>query len=127
VLEDVAPTCVGRTRGSKDLLTEVLKESVVTRTGRIRTLIDDYCAAKNTPFQGLASDGAKISLYRLDRAGFRVCNFVHDENVIDQPLTSNIENKKNEIKKIMKNGMATVVPDVKISVDIYEAEWWEKR
>ena len=39
---------------------------VFTLTGRKRGNTS-YCAEKNTPFQGLAADGAKIALYNLDK------------------------------------------------------------
>ena len=42
--------------------------------------------SKNTPFQSLAADGAKLALWNLLHAGFDVYGFVHDEILVDLPL-----------------------------------------
>ena len=88
---------------------------VMTRTGRIRGNTS-FCAEKNTPFQGLAADGAKIALYNLMDAGFKIVGFVHDEIITEVP--------KNKIKdltklqeKIMIDSMRVVVPDVEVTVE----------
>ncbi len=44
-----------------------------------------YAQALNTPFQGLADDGAGLGLFHLVRAGYRVVAFVHDEFLIEIP------------------------------------------
>jgi hypothetical protein len=44
-----------------------------------------YTHSRNTPFQGLAADGAKLALWRLTREGYRVIGFVHDEILIEVP------------------------------------------
>lgn len=125
VLPDVAPDFTGITVGSAEILNQVLKETVVTRTGRIRAKVG-YCQAKNTPFQGLASDGAKIALYRLTRAGFRVCNFVHDEVIVEVPKSGDIDKATENISGIMSDSMRTVVPDVKIRVKTLVGTHWKK-
>ena len=45
----------------------------------------NYTQARNTPFSGLAADGAKMALWNLTHIGFRVSAFVHDEFVIELP------------------------------------------
>src|SRR5262249_21238987 len=55
---------------------------VVTLTGRIRGRVS-YAQCRNTPFQGLAADGAKLALWRLIREGYRVIGFVHDEVLVE--------------------------------------------
>lgn len=87
----------------------------VTRTGRIRGDVT-YCAGKNTPFQGLAADGAKIAMYYLDHAGFNIVAFVHDEIVSEVP-EDKAEEMLKEQERIMIEAMKQVVPDVKISVE----------
>ena len=89
--------------------------NVYTTTGRRRGNTT-YCAEKNTPFQGLAADGAKLALYNLDRAGFRIVGFVHDEIICEVPKTM-AEQKLGEMESIMVDSMQRVVPDVKISVE----------
>jgi len=88
---------------------------VWTLTGRLRA-DTTYCAEKNTPFQGLAADGAKIALYNLMDAGFKLVGFVHDEIITEVP--ENIAEKMRGLQEeIMVNSMSLVVPDVKISVE----------
>jgi DNA polymerase I-like protein with 3'-5' exonuclease and polymerase domains len=88
---------------------------VYTLTGRKRGNTT-YCAEKNTPFQGLAADGAKLALYNLDKAGFRVVGFVHDE-IICEVRTEEAELLCGKMEEIMVNSMKQVVPDVKVGVE----------
>lgn len=91
------------------------KGMVYTLTGRKRGNTS-YCAEKNTPFQGLAADGAKIALYNLVKEGFKVVGFCHDEIITEVD-----QNKAEELlkvqEKIMIDSMNTVVPDVKIGTE----------
>jgi hypothetical protein len=63
---------------SPALAARICGSKVVTLTGRIRGGVS-YTQARNTPFQGLAADGAALALFELIRAGFEVTAFVHDE------------------------------------------------
>ena len=89
--------------------------SVTTLTGRKRGNTT-YCAEKNTPFQGLSADGAKLALYNLDREGFKVVGFVHDE-IICEVSTEESEEKLVIQERIMIDSMRSVIPDIRISVD----------
>jgi len=88
---------------------------VFTLTGRERGNTT-YCAEKNTPFQGLAADGAKIALYELDKAGFKTVGFVHDEIITEIPSKDMI-NMLGLQEEIMVKAMQTVIPDVKVTVE----------
>ena len=90
-------------------------ESTWTLTGRKRANAS-YCARKNTPFQGLAADGAKLALYNLDLQGFTLRGFVHDE-IISEVDAASAEVLKNVQEKIMIESMNIVIPDVKIAVE----------
>jgi DNA polymerase I-like protein with 3'-5' exonuclease and polymerase domains len=125
VMTDVAPQFIGITQGSPDILDEVLRDTVVTRTGRVRARTT-YCEARNTLFQGLAADGAKIALYRLTRAGFCIVNFIHDEIIIEVPVDADVERLRGEIEKIMIESMNAVVPAIKIKVKSKIKTRWEK-
>lgn len=57
-----------------------------TLTGRLRGGIS-YTQARNTPFSGLAADGAKLALWDLLHQGFNVVAFVHDEIVVELRYT----------------------------------------
>src|SRR5262249_40377263 len=63
---------------SKELAHKVCHCGVPTLTGRIRGRVT-YCQVRNTPFQGLAADGAALALFSLVKEGFRVVAFIHDE------------------------------------------------
>lgn len=88
---------------------------VFTETGRKRG-DTTYCAEKNTPFQGLAADGAKIALYNLDRAGFKIVGFVHDE-IITEVKEDEADFKLKLQEQIMVDSMKEVVTDVRVSVE----------
>ena len=88
---------------------------VWTRSGRLRANTT-FCAEKNTPFQGMAADGAKVALWNLTKAGFTVVGFVHDEIICEVPINE-VEFKKKQMEKIMIDSMQIVVPDVRIAVE----------
>lgn len=73
---------IARREGSQWLEDRLFRRSVACLTGRVRGGVG-YTEARNTPFQGLAADGAKLALWELDRQGFRIVAFVHDEIVVE--------------------------------------------
>lgn len=97
---------------------------VFTETGRKRG-DTSYCAEKNTPFQGLAADGAKLALYNLDKAGFKVVGFVHDEILTEVP-EENAESALVLQEKIMIDSMKEVVTDVAVSVESMVSAYYTK-
>jgi DNA polymerase I-like protein with 3'-5' exonuclease and polymerase domains len=80
---DLADALTNR-RPSKQLADRVCLAGVSTLTGRIRGGVS-YTQCRNTPFQGLAADGAALALFALVKAGFRVIGFVHDAFLIELP------------------------------------------
>ncbi len=101
-------------KGSKQLQQAIIpRQTAITLTGRIRANCT-YCESRNTPFQGLASDGAKLALYKLICNGFRVVAFIHDEIIIEVPEGSDYESLGAGLKNIMVEEMRRVVPDVTI-------------
>lgn len=88
---------------------------VFTLTGRKRGNTT-YCAEKNTPFQGLAADGAKLAMYLLCKNGFKVVGFCHDEVICEVP-ENNSEELMKDMERIMIEGMRLVVPDVLVGVE----------
>ena len=90
-------------------------EATWTLSGRKRANAS-FCARKNTPFQGAACDGAKLALYELDRNGFDVTGFVHDEVISEVPVHL-AQQKQTEQERIMIEQMSIICPDVKISVE----------
>ncbi|WP_425613526.1 DNA polymerase [Anatilimnocola sp. NA78] len=97
--------------------------AVFTCTGRLRSEVD-YCASRNTPFQGLAADGAKFALWNLLRQGYLVRNFVHDEFLVEVDADSDVELQRKKICKILREAMRLVIPDVRIEVKSRIAKSW---
>lgn len=96
-----------------------------TLTGRIRSNCS-YCAGKNTPFQGLAADGAKIALYFLMKQKFSVSAFIHDEVIIEELVSENLTQRFDLASSTMVECMKQVCPDVKISVEGFISNKWYK-
>lgn len=96
-----------------------------TITGRVRGEAQ-FCASKNTPFQGLAADGAKLALFNLEKAGFHPVAFIHDEIICEEPVR-NHKKRFDEMKQIMIDSMKMVVPDVNVGVEGHIMDKWEKK
>jgi DNA polymerase-1 len=109
---------------SPELWREVSSEDVVLPTGFIRAKTD-FCAARNTPFQGLAAAGAKCAMYRAFRDGLEMVAFIHDEIIIQAP-EDKIPEYRARLERCMLDGMAEVVPDVKIAVAAEVMKRWVK-
>jgi DNA polymerase I-like protein with 3'-5' exonuclease and polymerase domains len=97
-------------KGSDELCRRLFDSGVVTMTGRIRGRVS-YTQCRNTPFQGLAADGAKLALWRLLREGYRVVGFIHDEILIELPDEGGYISKKivDRITEIMCSEMELVL------------------
>ncbi|TWU33433.1 DNA polymerase I [Novipirellula aureliae] len=101
------------------------RSSCVTLTGRLRANTI-YCQSRNTLFQGLAADGAKLALWTLWRAGYRIVNFIHDELLIEVSEDSDLLANAEAIRSHMVAGMRQVVPDVRIDVQYTCMRRWLK-
>src|SRR5262249_50107758 len=71
-------------QGCQRLHDLLYSQSGVTLAGGVRAGVS-FTAGKNTPFQSLAADGAKLALWNLLYAGFEVYGFVHDEVLVQLP------------------------------------------
>ena len=98
----------------------------MTLTGRLRGKAT-FTACRNTIFQGLAADGAKLALWLLWRAGFRITNFIHDEVLIEVPETSDLHDQAERIRELMIAGMQQVIPNLPICVEIAASRRWDVR
>jgi hypothetical protein len=101
------------------------RAGVFTLTGRLRAKAT-YCARRNSIFQGLAADGAKVALWLMWRAGYRIVNFIHDEVLIEVPAGSNLKCHAERIRRLMIQGMQMVVPDVYVDVKYAATDRWHK-
>lgn len=102
------------------------KRPVWTLTGRLRADAS-FTQRHNAVFQGLAADGAKIAMWNLWRAGYRIAAFVHDEFLIELPSESNLGLHEGIVKRIMIDSMNQVAPGVRIGVDSVVCDRWNKQ
>ena len=100
------------------------QQSVCTLTGRIRANCG-FTQARNTPFQGLAADGAKLALFRLVRAGFHLVGFIHDEVLIELPADSHTAEATERVQQIMQQAMQVCTPDIPIRTTAAVANHWQ--
>jgi DNA polymerase I-like protein with 3'-5' exonuclease and polymerase domains len=74
----------------------------------------------------LAADGAKLALWKLWRAGYRIVNFIHDEVLVEVPADSDLTHHGQHIQQLMVEGMQEVLPDVRVSADYAAMDrWWK--
>jgi DNA polymerase I-like protein with 3'-5' exonuclease and polymerase domains len=93
--------------GSEKLERRLFRRTVPTLTGRLRAGVS-YTEARNTPFQGLAADGAKLALWEQWKADLRVVAFVHDEIVLEVPADQ-AEDQKALTERLMNEAMEQVL------------------
>ncbi|MEX0886374.1 MAG: DNA polymerase [Phycisphaeraceae bacterium] len=118
------PKLIARQPG-EDLAAELFDGQAVTPTGRIRGRLSSPQAC-NTPFQGLAADGAKLALFELIRRGYRVVGYVHDEVIVEVP-TEQATEAEVAISDILKGEMRRVLgTDIPVQVDSMISERWGK-
>jgi hypothetical protein len=112
-------------RPTADLERELFFGAVVTPTGRVRGKTS-FTQRRNTPFQGLAADGAKIALWDLFRAGYRVVSHIHDEFVIELPGQSDWDQEAAAVERICVGAMERVTAGVPIACEYSVASCWSK-
>ena len=113
--------------GGSRLVARLFDTSAVTLSGRIRGNTG-YTQQRNTPFQSLASDGAKRALWRLVLAGFRVVGFIHDEILVELPDQGGYVDQYlvDAVVKIMKDSMQEMVGDVPVGCEYALSVCWSK-
>ena len=79
-----------------------------------------------TRFSRLAAHGAKLALWKLYRAGYRIVNFIHDEALVEVPADSDLKEHAEAISRLMIDGMQAVVPNIAIKVEYAAADRWYK-
>jgi DNA polymerase-1 len=93
-----------------------------------------YNAACNTPFQGMAADGCKLAMWKITKAcyvdrdsplfGYRPVVFVHDQFVLEGP-EQGASAAAHELVRLMKEGMAIMVPDIPIEATVALGRRWD--
>ena len=80
----------------------------------------------NTPFSGLAADGAKLAMFNLMHIGFRVVAFIHDEVVVEIPENSNLNEEARVMDRVMVESMESVCHNVPIKCEYAASRVWSK-
>jgi hypothetical protein len=116
---------LSRRVGSLELANALFQMPVATLTGRLRANVT-FCQARNTPFQGLAADGAKLALFDLIAAGYAVVAFVHDEVVVELREDCDLDHRAREVRQILEHGMRRVVGVLPVRCELAIARSWTK-
>ncbi|VTT98777.1 dna-directed dna polymerase : Uncharacterized protein OS=Acanthamoeba castellanii str. Neff GN=ACA1_322130 PE=4 SV=1: DNA_pol_A_exo1: DNA_pol_A [Gemmataceae bacterium] len=114
---------------SKELAARVCQAGVATLTGRIRGRVR-YSQARNTPFQGLAADGAALAMFELVKEGFLVVGFIHDEILTLLPDEGGYVSgaKVQRVKEVMCRRMEDVlIGDIPVDCEVALARRWSKK
>jgi DNA polymerase I-like protein with 3'-5' exonuclease and polymerase domains len=98
---------------------------VTTLTGRVRGSVG-YSQARNTPFQGLAADGAKLALWDLYKAGYRCVAFIHDEVLIELPIDGDHTRHAELIDGILCEAMQRLTGSIPIACEYALTDRWRK-
>ena len=95
----------------------------------------DYCSLANHYFQHLASYGAKLALYAVQRAcwlqedsplyGSRLVAFIHDELILEVP-ENRVHTAAQELATLMVIEFLTACPDVPVKVESLAMRRWSK-
>lgn len=105
-------------------LKRIVQYRAATTTGRVRANTN-FTDNANSPFQGLAADGAKEALWQLMVAGLRPVIFVHDEIVCAVPAATADRDCK-RIEKVMNDAMNSVLDGVPSATEGHVAAEWTK-
>jgi putative DNA primase/helicase len=110
--------------GSPELHDRLYHQKVATLTGRIRDGVG-FTESKNTPFQSLAADGAKLALWNLLYEGFDVYGFIHDEIIVDLSSDRAAQDAP-RIKEIMEDSMEEVLGGTPAACSWILSDCWAK-
>ena len=116
---------LARRKGSDQLCRQLFWSGICTPTGRIRGRVS-FSRARNTPFQGLAADGAKLALWRLTKAGYRCVAFIHDEVLVELPIDADHTAEAQRIDRIMCESMESVTGTVPVACEYALSTRWYK-
>jgi hypothetical protein len=114
-------------QGSETLYKELFGRPVTTLTGRVRGKVG-FTQACNTPFSGLAADGAKLAMWNLYLLGYKLIGFIHDEVLLEIPETADgtYDAEAAIIKDIMIQSMKELTGPIPVGVQLSVSHVWSK-
>jgi hypothetical protein len=106
----------------------LFRRDVVTLSGRVRGRVS-FNESKNTPFQSLAADGAKLALWDLRHRGIEPLGFIHDEILFQVPDQGRHVDLAivEEYERCMSRAMAKVTGAVPVACESTLSTCWSKR
>lgn len=107
------------------ILKDLVRYKAITLTGRVRANCT-FASAANTVFQGLTSDGAKLALWYLHLAGYKIVDFIHDEIIIELDEDEHLQENVKRCEELMLKAMGQVIKKVKIGVESALMYRWDK-
>jgi len=110
----------------EQLFRQLFFSPVATLTGRIRGSVG-FSQSRNTPFQGLAADGAKLAIWELLKKGFRCVAFIHDEVVIELPIDTDHTAAAKQIEQILCDSMQQLTGSIPIACEYSLSDRWYKQ
>jgi len=113
-------------KGSEELFKLLMGKDVCTLTGRIRGKVG-FTQACNTPFSGLAADGAKLALWNLYQVGFTVVGFIHDEILVEIDEDSDWDYEVKMINQIVCESMQELTGTIPIICEYSLSTVWSKQ
>eukprot|EP01094_Clydonella_sp_ATCC50884_P029954 TRINITY_DN9580_c0_g1_i1.p1 TRINITY_DN9580_c0_g1~~TRINITY_DN9580_c0_g1_i1.p1 ORF type:complete len:480 (-),score=128.94 TRINITY_DN9580_c0_g1_i1:107-1393(-) len=119
-----ADECIG-VIGCPRLCQLLFGNDVCTVTGRVRGGVT-FTQGCNTPFSGLAADGAKLAMFNLMHIGFRVIAFIHDELVVEVEEDADIDAEARLMDMVMRESMESVTRNVPIKCEYAASHVWSK-
>lgn len=117
---------IAKREAGEELSRDLFFSPVVTLTGRLRGRVG-FSQSRNTPFQAIAADGAKLALWELYRAGFRVVAFVHDEVLIELPRSAPHTEEARRIDQILCDSMQQFTGSIPIACEYALSDRWYKQ
>lgn len=117
---------IANREASEALTRDLFFGPVVTLTGRLRGKVG-FSQSRNTPFQAIAADGAKLALWGLYRAGFRSVAFVHDEVLIELPRSADHTEEAKRIDRILCESMQQLTGSIPIACEYALSDRWYKQ
>jgi hypothetical protein len=116
---------IAKREAGEQLSNELFFGPVVTITGRLRGTVG-FSQSRNTPFSGIAADGAKLALWGLYRDGFRTVAFVHDEALIELPVDSDHTQAAKRVDRILCESMEQLTGTIPIATEFALSDRWYK-
>jgi DNA polymerase I-like protein with 3'-5' exonuclease and polymerase domains len=113
--------------GSEEIFRMLFGRPVATLTGRIRGKVG-FTQACNTPFSGLAADGAKLAMWNLHLLGYKIIGFIHDEIIVEIPQTptNTYTAEVKDIQNVICQSMRELTGPIPISCSAAVSYVWSK-